>query len=613
MTAIKSSLSEDQLISIVGEIKTFQFSKVKDAVIELSDKKFYWKTDTERLVKLTKPDGKSGLFRKESKLVIKLPGGKYELRKNLVTTNDGIQMSVKEGVQLVNGDWVKPEFAVKVDGKYYSIADSDIVSCRLTKCFIHKSQALPLSTVYYPNARFKYVDKVMADQTVTEALHGTRICRADSIVTMNIDGEEIWYWRNHVYVTGNGSRNVFRRFKDQTNPQFDRIDYYSVPTEMVQSSCVPLDSYGAGLAGCYIHKAKLKEFDQIYKEVILVQRANAAKEIKKTLKYDDDGPDENQAATIQKIAQPWPGKHKVFTPDSSKAIISKASDLLGGFDYTFGIELETSQGLGTSKVLNDNNFACVGDRSIGAGEYVSPILGGNSGLKAVEEVCADLAKTTFVDNRCGLHVHIKNPNSPFDRHFCQMAIRLGVQIEPDLYASQPNNRAPQMKHCHSIARYREINDENWREMLGSFVFGPLEKWSEPFDMKGYKYGSPGMNKDHTLDPWCPGRYKWMNLVHILSASKIGTWECRIFAGTTNFNKVYMAVLTCMAFVWFVENKPSRILEGGLSLFDVLSEAFIAKRRPDLAEKLCTYYHERMNKFNRNVKTMYPATIPPAFY
>jgi hypothetical protein len=199
-----------------------------------------------------------------------------------------------------------------------------------------------------------------------------------------------------------------------------------------------------------------------------------------------------------------------------------------------------------------------------------------------------------------------------DKHFCRNAISLGTQIEPQLYASCPESRAPQLKHCHSIMRYKGINETNWREHLGAFVFGPQENWTKPWSMGPFPYG-PQRNSETKVDTWCGGRYKWLNLVHILSKSSYNTCELRIFPGTTSWEKVYNYVLTSMAFVWFVENRPNLIAKGNVKLEDVLTIPFTTKKHPEIADQLLLFYTQRIARFNRNMDTMYPKEIPPAIF
>jgi hypothetical protein len=345
--------------------------------------------------------------------------------------------------------------------------------------------------------------------------------------------------------------------------------------------------------------------------------AAATKQLKAAMKYMDDGLDENQAKVVKKISQPWPGKHPIFNPSKWEPIISKTSKLTGGMKYTFGLEVETSQGLLPNALAESLPANIVGDRSIGAGEYVSPVLHGDEGIQYVKDMCEMLATHTLVDDRCGIHVHVGGMDGikgvaegDFDRHFAINAIKLGCQIEPELYLSCPESRKPTLKHCHSIMRWADIDDKNWREYLGAYVFGPEESWKTPWSFEAYRYGEEGMRRTNKVDTWCGGRYKWLNLVHVLTKSSFNTCELRIFPGSTNFEKIYNYILTSMAFVWFVENKANRIVKGDVTFEEMLTAPFT--KTPEIGEQLVSFYQARTKRFNRSLDSMYPKLIPPSF-
>jgi hypothetical protein len=615
MVTPQDVVTDDSIISIVGQKHQMVYGKIKNAVIQMSDGFYYYKDDDTNLVKV-RVDGKTKLFRKKSKLIA-LVDGEYILKQDVVFTTDGIPLNKNhvDTVQLVNGNWTRRAFTVDIEGKYYLVSDPTLVKCFASGTIMHKEDAIKLCNISYPQQH--YVSKKMQDKLVVERNTGNFILASHAQLSMDENGD-IWSYYNNCSIFHNGY-TVFAKFKDPNNPQLNRIDHVSAPHKLLHLFTNVGSQVGMDLL---VHKNHLNYFMTTYKEIILAKEAKETLQIKKSLKYSDDGPDENQAKFVQKIPDSFPGKQVLRESPHREPVYSKAFSMTGGLKYTFGVEIETSQGMVPNKEIDEIGALCVGDRSIGSGEYVTPVLQGNAGLLHLKTMCDTIAAHTFVDDRCGIHVHVKNPEVAFDRHFCINAIKLATQIEPELYASCPPTRAPMFKHCHSIMRYKDISEENWKQYLGAFVFGPREVWKKtidhgaelnPFSMHAYNYGQPGQTKAKTLDPWYGSRYKWINLLHILAASKIQTFEIRLFAGSTSYAKIEQYVLTTMAFVWFVENRSGAINKGNVKLRDVLTEPFLAHNKPEIAHQLLDFYNHRIARFNRDITTMYPAKIPAAIF
>jgi len=354
--------------------------------------------------------------------------------------------------------------------------------------------------------------------------------------------------------------------------------------------------------------------DKIYRNVIELARREETDKIRAAINknFSDQGPDENQAPIINPKFQTWPGKHILYR-NANNPVISKTMKMLGGMGYTFGVEFETSAGVLSQKEAEEVDLLTVGDRSIGAAEYVSPVLHGDDGLAFVKRALDMLKDKTLVDDRCGLHIHIGGmKDTPrvtmplLNKEFAVRAIKLGTQIEEDLYRISPPNRKPELYHCHSIMRYKDIDHKNWEDYLGSYVFGPKESWDDPFDFGDYTYGEEGRRGTNSVGTWCGGRYKWLNLVHAVTKSSHKTCEFRIFAGTTNYEKVYAYILISMAFVWLVENRPALVETATLN---TMIEAAYAKS-PEQLSFLKTFIAERTAKFGR--KNIYERTVPAPY-
>ena len=609
-SSVLSSLSDKDLITIMGYSDKIPYGKIKNAVIYLGGN-FYYKSDTNNLVKIEDSSGKKRLYRKSSKLIQEIAKDKFVHKNNIVYTEDGIALDKRDpDTVIVNGNYTRRCYTVEIDGTLYLKSNPEVVRCNVSSEHILKENAIELSKKVYGSRKLLYVKKSFANSLVQIEDDGNAMAlKRDSSMRMNAAGEIVYNSKDEA--ARHAKLDVFYKFRDSTNPQLDRQEYLHMWQEDLSSTTIyePL--------GLRVHVNWVKELDRIYHDVILVQQAKATAALKASLKYDDDGPDENMAKTVKKINASYPGKSPIYNPSRWDAVVSRTCKDVGGLKYTFGLEIETSQGMLPGPLAEELMVKIVGDRSIGAGEYVSPVLHGDKGIEYIKKLCEALAAYTFVDNRCGIHFHVggmegvKNVEDVnFTRHFAINSIKLGAQIEEELYKSLPPSRSPNLKHCHSIKRWGDINEENWRQYLAAFVFGEYEEnWKKPWSFANYSYGTPGMSRNDKVDTWCPGRYKWLNLVHILTRSSFQTCELRIFAGSTNFDKIYNYLLTSMAFVWFVENRPALIQKGNVTLSLMFDEAF--KKHPELSTRLKEFYKARTERFKRD--NIYSLPVPKAIF
>jgi len=247
---------------------------------------------------------------------------------------------------------------------------------------------------------------------------------------------------------------------------------------------------------------------------------------------------------------------------------------LGGMNYTFGVELETSRGNNSEMERevyenNLNTLACY-DGSINGREYVTGVLKGNQGLEELEAICNSLNNTEHeVDRRCGVHVHIGGAN--FNRAFGAMALRLACQIQDDIFEMLPESRRSN-SYCPKIdvRKYKNTNFKNANKKIAEFVFGrtKLDKHT---------------NKKTDLGRYPNTRYNWMNMVRCSSQSNGETLEFRCHAGSLNFGKLKNWILVCMSIVRFIENNQARIMKKGVTLLEILNEALPSEMRDEVFE------------------------------
>jgi hypothetical protein len=320
--------------------------------------------------------------------------------------------------------------------------------------------------------------------------------------------------------------------------------------------------------------------------------------------YSENGPDENQADNVDFSWVRPRGGREIMDHRPKGIVWSPSSKRFGRKKYSFGVEIETSYGRLSEADVRMLGIAMVSDGSIRAGEYITGALQGDLGYRSLNNMMEILAKECLVSDEGAGHVHIGG--AKFNRRFSILSIMLACQLEVEMFQMQPAIKDPRVKYCAGIAKdygkspidnkqwcydYRHIDFDNWKEVLGKYVFG------QPFDNEN--------NSLAELFRWNDQRYKWLNLVNCNSNGRFETIEFRVYGVTTSFDKIYNYVLISMAFVWFVENKQGRIIESheeykvsgeGCTLQEVITSAY--KDRPDISIRLIDFINARKLKFNR---------------
>jgi hypothetical protein len=349
----------------------------------------------------------------------------------------------------------------------------------------------------------------------------------------------------------------------------------------------------------WVHNSQYKQYCDHYSSWYEMRvKPNIVKAIKyANQSYSDLDPSENQPTKMNFNRELKPSMGGNIGYDGRKPfMVSSSFAETGGQAYTFGVEIETSNGFLTDHELAKVGLCSMGDNSILGNEYITQALHGDVGAKILKDQAAMVNSRCVVDDTCSIHVHVggwdhKKVITPnFGVRFAVNSISLGCQIEEDLFKTQPPSRSPWKKHCHTITKsggdysgdYSKISMDNYKALLGSYVFGrQIDK---------------DINSMATVSRWATPRYKWLNLRNAVSQTNIKTIELRIFAPTTVYDKIMQAVRIAMAFTWFIENQERRILEGGVSLEEVITTAYKNKSR--VRDEVLEYIRYRTKRFNR---------------
>jgi len=307
-------------------------------------------------------------------------------------------------------------------------------------------------------------------------------------------------------------------------------------------------------------------------------------------------------------------------------IESKTFQNTGGLSYTWGIEMEMSDGkLSKNEAINNNlNILVTKDGSLtsnegrryGGGEIVTGVFTGDAGIEQLKKITSILEKRCLVNQTCSTHVHVgvQNPSDEFTVY----AYALGLALEKSLNTLLPHyRRTTSNQYCRGLKVLRldqysafkqhyvpegSEKDTN-KSMYRSFIlqqyrriFYWLSGGNELSPDCNRKFNHPKGNKcgyDHSTPRYC-----WLNLIPCnfnTRGNNVYTIEVRNFSETKNFTKIKNWLLLCLAFVYYIENKQSEILKyvgtkNTIGWRNILSAAY--SNTPKLLEELTKYFKER---------------------
>lgn len=602
-------------IKIEGTSQTYPLSEVEDSVIQLSGN-WYWRDDTKNL---TKVNGR--YYRKASPLIVFSETTQtFELKSKCVKTKDGLWLVIDNPNTIkIENEYYKKSFCTLVKGNYYVKSDPRLVRCYYSKDYTLKLDAIKLSDNYYDSLYVSnaYLDTHRGARAVVKLDNGDYVFSGDAITIIDADGNITCEHHTIVAVDGNYT---------QVCVGFNKVSFGDSSVRDIGRLLNSLQSRG------YTHSNNLHRFKSVQSLPLLVHDSKeeealnniksiidthikpAVQQIKQSLSYSDYDPNypENTAEIISFDGRRFRGNEILYSPTKSQLELSEASDLdlTFGSKYTFGVEIETAAGLVDDKKCEKHSLIKVGDGSISSAEYVTKPLHGNKGINYLKSMLMDIKDDVFVNDNCAIHVHIGGANSKlspspvFGAKQLLRIVRLGCAIEEDLFKILPPSRTPFKKHCHSIKRYRKIEQESVNNYIGHYVFGPEQSWQHSAYLNDYVYESESYNNKVTLGNYCGGRYKWLNLVNACTNTKHSTLEFRIFGGSTNFEKVYYQLLICLAFMEVVNNDKIT-----LSSIDkmTLDQLIVSAFGGDLDEKdpckdILSFIKNRKAFFNR--KSLY---------
>jgi len=281
-----------------------------------------------------------------------------------------------------------------------------------------------------------------------------------------------------------------------------------------------------------------------------------------------------------------------------------------GNKRTFGVELETSEGVVPPHITKTMNISAVYDGSlktsdgeVRGGEYVTGILRGDNGFRHLRHICRELSAICRINKRCGVHVHIASDKS---RESITALYILCFKIQSEIYAlvstSRRNNeycRGLELNLPSSTLCREDMSKTDWKftvdklytELFGyvagtSDISGLTRKGNHP---KGHKCGY-----DHNSQRYC-----WVNFVPTMFNTRNDdttyTVEFRNHPGSLSYTKIKNWVKLCLAIVNYASNNSNKILCGVVpSLTEIIKAEY-----PKTSNKMLSYFSQRALKFSRN--------------
>jgi hypothetical protein len=315
--------------------------------------------------------------------------------------------------------------------------------------------------------------------------------------------------------------------------------------------------------------------------------------------------------------------------NSNLKIEPKIQKLNNLIKYSFGIELETSNGFVPLRIRDELGFTALRDGSLDGIEYTSVPFQGSKGLQAVKNFCKEISNRCDINEKCSLHIHfgdvrrdklyilslwnlMQNLQTEFAQYF-PYSRSFTIRSDGKVYCKPlPNlnvNLNTILKSKNKNILNKEIYDQfnkiyswlNNNVPLGEIYEKSLKK-SLNFLNDSYKWkfieenlaytvkNSTHSIKGHKWDK--PMRYHWVNFLCTFFSSA-NTIEFRIHEATLNYNKIFSYMLICNAILNYANNIKLNFSLKSISLKTVLEHEY----EPKIVNYLLEYLNYRKNLFN----------------
>lgn len=203
------------------------------------------------------------------------------------------------------------------------------------------------------------------------------------------------------------------------------------------------------------------------------------------------------------------------------------------FDYTFGLEFETTQGYIPQHICFRDGLIPLRDGSISGLEYSTVVLQGNEGINLLHQQLNTLKKYTYFDKECALHIHFGN--YPVTTKHIYALYQVWRRLEYTLSVS--TTTLP--RYTFETHKYKKNAKDYCKKLPPAYSFNDIYGM-----MVGRSYLGD-LTQPHPKDinrraKWnIPTRYYALNLINMLCYSNPKTVEFRFLRPTYNFNKIIL--------------------------------------------------------------------------
>lgn len=215
------------------------------------------------------------------------------------------------------------------------------------------------------------------------------------------------------------------------------------------------------------------------------------------------------------------------------------------FDYTFGLEFETSTGIIPEEICFRDGLIPLRDGSISGNEYSTVVMKGNEGFNLLYQQLKTLRKYTRFDKECSLHIHIGgfplNPDKILSLYNLCYALQYQFKnVLPAYTFNTAKYKSSGKDYCKLLPRSFEDFNSYYQFFTGTRFFGDLQQ-AHPHDV------------ERTRKWQIHERYYWANLLNLICYRVNKTMEFRMLRPTYNLEKILFWMYVFNAIMKFAEN------------------------------------------------------------
>lgn len=237
------------------------------------------------------------------------------------------------------------------------------------------------------------------------------------------------------------------------------------------------------------------------------------------------------------------------------------------FNYTFGLEFETSAGIIPEDICFRDGLIPLRDGSISGNEYSTVVLSGNEGFNLLRQQLKTLREYTRFDKECSLHIHMGgfplNPDKILSLYNLCYALQRELQNSlPSYTFYTAKYKSSGKDYCKLLPSAFDNFGDFYYNFTGVKFFGDLQQ-AHPHDVERAR-------------KWqIHERYYWANLLNLICYRVNKTMEFRMLRPTYNLEKIlfWMYVFNAIlqyADKYFIDKNTKITLQG--VLYDVYPES-----------------------------------------